>query len=196
MDRFQPMQYGNKLWIVPTWCDPPDPDATNIFLDPGLAFGSGSHETTRMCLNWLADREIEKKTVIDYGCGSGVLAIAALKMGAGHAIGVDIDPQALKSSRQNAVANGVSDSLQLVLPDQLPAAADADIVFANILAGTLLELKDVLLSMRKKDGVLLLSGLLKSQQAMIENAYGNANTIDVYEDGDWVMMTVQHGPGE
>jgi ribosomal protein L11 methyltransferase len=191
MDRFQPMQYGDKLWVVPTWCEPPDPGATNIMLDPGMAFGSGSHETTRMCLNWLANRDISNKTVIDYGCGSGVLAIAALKMGAQQAIGVDIDPQALKASRQNAEANAVSERLQLVLPEQLPDEARADIVFANILAGTLLDLKEKLLSLRKPGGVLLLSGLLKSQQDSISEAYNDGGVVDSREDGDWVMMAVQ-----
>ena len=107
MDRFRPMQYGKNLWICPTWYKPPDPEATNVMLDPGLAFGSGSHETTRLCMEWLSKQQLEGKSVIDYGCGSGILAIAALKLGADSALGIDIDQQALKASRQNAQHNHV-----------------------------------------------------------------------------------------
>jgi ribosomal protein L11 methyltransferase len=190
MDRFQPMQYGSKLWICPTWCEPPDPDATNIMLDPGLAFGSGSHETTRLCMQWLSGQELEGKSVIDYGCGSGILAITALKMGAAHALGVDIDPQALQASRQNAQLNLVSDSLQLELPENVPEQSEADIIFANILAGTLIELKSQLLGFRKPQGVLILSGVLQSQKALIIKEFEAGNIVQVVSEGDWLMMSV------
>ncbi len=190
MDRFQPMQYGSKLWICPTWCEPPDPDATNIMLDPGLAFGSGSHETTRLCMQWLSGQELEGKSVIDYGCGSGILAITALKMGAAHALGVDIDPQALQASRQNAQLNLVSDSLQLELPENVPEQSEADIIFANILAGTLIELKSQLLGFRKPQGVLILSGVLQSQKVLIINEFEAGNIVQVVSEGDWLMMSV------
>ena len=190
MDRFQPMQYGSDLWICPTWCEPPDPDATNIMLDPGLAFGSGSHETTRLCMQWLSGQELEGKSVIDYGCGSGILAITALKMGAAHALGVDIDPQALQASRQNAQLNLVSDSLQLELPGNAPEQSEADIIFANILAGTLIELKSQLLGFRKPQGVLILSGVLQSQKALIINEFEAGNIVQVVSEGDWLMMSV------
>ncbi len=190
MDRFQPMQYGSKLWICPTWCEPPDPDATNIMLDPGLAFGSGSHETTRLCMQWLSGQELEGKSVIDYGCGSGILAITALKMGAAHALGVDIDPQALQASRQNAQLNLVSDSLQLELPKNVPEQSEADIIFANILAGTLIELKSQLLGFRKPQGVLILSGVLQSQKALIIKEFEAGNIVQVVSEGDWLMMSV------
>ncbi len=190
MDRFQPMQYGSRLWICPTWCEPPDPDATNIMLDPGLAFGSGSHETTRLCMQWLSRQELEGKSVIDYGCGSGILAIAALKMGAAHALGVDIDPQALQASRQNAKLNRVSDSLQLALPGNVPDQSEADIIFANILAGTLIELKSQLLGFRKRQGVLILSGVLQSQKDLIYEKFEAGNSIHVVSEGDWLMMSV------
>lgn len=190
MDRFQPMQYGSDLWICPTWCEPPDPDATNIMLDPGLAFGSGSHETTRLCMQWLSGQELEGKSVIDYGCGSGILAITALKMGAAHALGVDIDPQALQASRQNAQLNLVSDSLQLELPKNMPEQSEADIIFANILAGTLIELKSQLLGFRKPQGVLILSGVLQSQKALIIKEFEAGNIVQVVSEGDWLMMSV------
>jgi len=190
MDRFQPMQYGSKLWVCPSWCEPPDPDATNIMLDPGLAFGSGSHETTRLCMQWLSTQQLAGKSVIDYGCGSGILAIAALKMGAVHALGVDIDSQALRASRQNAELNQVSDSLQLVLPESMSEQSEADIIFANILAGTLVELKPQLLGFRKPQGILILSGVLQSQKAQIFKEFEAGNSIQVVSEGDWLMMSV------
>ncbi|MCK5359772.1 MAG: 50S ribosomal protein L11 methyltransferase, partial [Gammaproteobacteria bacterium] len=195
MDRFQPMQYGEGLWICPTWYQPPEPDATNIMLDPGLAFGSGSHETTRLCLQWLSTQELAGKTIIDYGCGSGILAIAALKLGAVNALGVDIDPQALQASRKNAELNHVSESLQLVLPGEVSAGAGADIIFANILAGTLVELKSQLLGFRRPKGVLILSGVLQSQKDLIYKEFEAGNAIDVVSEGDWLMMSVLASPG-
>jgi ribosomal protein L11 methyltransferase len=192
MERFQPMQYGDGLWICPTWSEPPDPAATNIMLDPGLAFGSGSHETTRMCLRWLASQDVSGKTVIDYGCGSGVLAIAALKLGATHAAGIDIDQQALKASRTNAETNHVSDRLELHQPADVAGLEKAGIVFANILAGTLVELKSELKSLCKNGGVLVLSGILQSQKKLIVDNYREPGfIIDIHEDGDWVMLTLQ-----
>lgn len=191
MDRFQPIQYGRDLWICPTWCDVPDPDATNIMLDPGLAFGSGSHETTRLCMQWLAKQQTNGKRVIDFGCGSGILAIAALKLGAVSALGVDIDPQALQASSSNAEVNNVSEKLELVLPGQLPENSSADIIFANILAATLIDLKSHLLEMRAQQGVLVLSGILHTQEALIVNAFAPGNILQVEKDGDWLMMTVK-----
>ena len=190
MDRFQPMQYGRNLWICPTWYEPPDPKAANVMLDPGLAFGSGSHQTTRMCMEWLSEQKLTGRSVIDYGCGSGILAIAALKLGATSALGVDIDQQALLASRQNAQLNQVSDRLQLALPDAMPDQSAGDIVFANILAGTLVELKSQLLALRKAQGVLVLSGILQSQEAMIYKEFEAGNSIQIYNDGDWLMMSV------
>ncbi len=191
MDRFQPIQYGPDLWICPTWSDVPDPDATNVMLDPGLAFGSGTHETTTLCMQWLAKQQLEDKAIIDFGCGSGILAIAALKLGAASALGIDIDPQALQASGSNAEINNVSDKLELVLPGQLPANSSGDIVFANILAGTLIELKSHLLEMRAPQGVLVLSGILRTQEALIVDAFAPGNILQVEKDGDWLMMTVK-----
>lgn len=137
MDNFHPMRFGERLWICPSWRDVPDPDAVNVMLDPGLAFGTGTHPTTALCLQWLDGLDLAGKTVIDFGCGSGILAIAALKLGAARAIGIDIDPQAIQASRDNAQRNGVSERLELYLPKDQPADLLADVVVANILAGPL-----------------------------------------------------------
>lgn len=134
MENFHPMQFGKRLWICPSWRDIPDPNAVNVMLDPGLAFGTGTHPTTSLCLEWLEGIELEGKTVIDFGCGSGILAIAAIKLGASKVIGIDIDPQAIQASRANAERNGVADQLELFLPQDQPDNLIADVVVANILA--------------------------------------------------------------
>lgn len=191
MERFQPVQYGTDLWICPSWCEPPVSEATNVMLDPGLAFGSGSHETTRLCLQWLAKQSLQGKTLIDYGCGSGILAISALKLGAASALGVDIDPQALQASRSNAEINSVSERLSLVLPAEVADGSKADIVFANILAGTLIDLRSHLLAMRKSAGVLVLSGILRAQEMLVYKEFEAGNAVEVFSDGDWLMMAVK-----
>lgn len=191
MDRFKPIQYGANLWICPTWSDPPDPQATNVMLDPGLAFGSGTHETTSLCMQWLEKNAISGKSIIDFGCGSGILAIAALKLGADKALGIDIDPQAILASRRNAEINHVSDRLELALPDELPVNSAADVVFANILAGTLIQLRSLLLSLVKDHGTLVLSGVLAAQEAIIVDVYQPGKVLQVEKDGDWLMITVK-----
>jgi len=120
MEHFQPMQFGERLWICPSWRDVPDPTAVNVLLDPGLAFGTGTHPTTALCLQWLDSLDLKGKTLVDFGCGSGILAVAALKLGAERVIGIDIDPQAIEASRDNAQRNGVSDQLELYLPEDQP----------------------------------------------------------------------------
>lgn len=132
MDNFHPMRFGERLWICPSWRDVPDENAVNVMLDPGLAFGTGTHPTTSLCLQWLDGLDLNGKTVIDFGCGSGILAIAALKLGAAKAIGIDIDPQAIQASRDNAQRNGVSERLELYLPQDQPESMKADVVVANI----------------------------------------------------------------
>ena len=191
LERYQPIHYGHGLWICPTWQEPEDDSATNIYLDPGLAFGSGTHETTGMCLRWLAEHPPAGKSVIDYGCGSGILAIASLKLGASNATGIDIDPQALTASRANAERNQVNDKLQLFLPADQPQALKADLIFANILANTLIELKTQLLAMRSETGTLILSGILSEQADEIAAAYSHGNRVTRQQDGDWIMMTVE-----
>src|SRR5271165_2328143 len=165
------MQFGRRLWVCPTSADrPQDPEAVVVWLDPGLAFGTGTHPTTALCLEAIDGLELRQKTVVDYGCGSGILAIAALKLGASRALGIDLDPQALLASRDNAVRNGVSD----LLATQEPAAsaAPADFVFANILAGTLIDLRPALEALIKPGGELLLSGILLTQASAVIAAYG------------------------
>ncbi|WP_434997713.1 50S ribosomal protein L11 methyltransferase [Pectobacterium brasiliense] len=192
MDNFHPMQFGKRLWICPSWRDIPDPTAVNVMLDPGLAFGTGTHPTTALCLQWLDGLDLEGKTIIDFGCGSGILAIAALKLGAARAIGIDIDPQAIQASRDNAQRNGVSERLELYLPKDQPAALSADVVVANILAGPLRELAPLISDLPKAGGHLGLSGVLATQAEGVAEAYADKFTLDpVAEREEWCRITGQ-----
>lgn len=164
MDNFHPMRFGERLWICPSWRDVPDENAVNVMLDPGLAFGTGTHPTTSLCLQWLDSLDLTGKTVIDFGCGSGILAIAALKLGAAKAIGIDIDPQAIQASRDNAERNGVSDRLELYLPKDQPEEMKADVVVANILAGPLRELAPLISVLPVSGGLLGLSVFWQARQ--------------------------------
>jgi ribosomal protein L11 methyltransferase len=164
LDTFKPMRFGRRLWIYPWNVESPeDADAVVVRLDPGLAFGSGTHPTTTLCLEWLDARDLAGKTMIDYGCGSGILAIAALKLGAAHAIGVDNDEQAIAASRDNAQRNGVVDNLDLYLPQHFPQL-QCDVLVANILAGPLADLAPHFAISLKPGGALALSGILDGQQ--------------------------------
>ncbi|MCS3425129.1 ribosomal protein L11 methyltransferase [Rahnella sp. BIGb0603] len=190
MDNFHPMRFGERLWICPSWRDVPDPDAVNVMLDPGLAFGTGSHPTTAMCLQWLDSLDLTDKTVIDFGCGSGILAIAALKLGAKHVVGIDIDPQAIQASRDNAERNGVSERLSLYLPKDQPENLSADVVVANILAGPLRELAPLISVLPVAGGHLGLSGILASQAPSVADAYRDRFELDaVAEKEEWCRIT-------
>ncbi|KMW74112.1 ribosomal protein L11 methyltransferase [Photorhabdus luminescens subsp. luminescens] len=190
MDNFHPMRFGNRLWICPSWRDVPDPDAVNVMLDPGLAFGTGTHPTTSLCLQWLDSLNLEGKTVIDFGCGSGILAIAALKLGATHAIGIDIDPQAIQASRDNAERNGVLERLTLYLAKDTPNGLESDVVIANILAGPLRELAPVIGALPKPGGLLGLSGILTNQAESVIQAYTDKFVIDpVAEKEEWCRIS-------
>lgn len=190
MENFHPMRFGERLWICPSWRDVPDPQAVNVMLDPGLAFGTGTHPTTALCLSWLDSLDLQGKTVIDFGCGSGILAIAALKLGAAQAIGIDIDPQAIQASRDNAERNGVSDRLSLYLPHQQPDNLSADVVVANILAGPLRELAPLISALPKRGGHLGLSGILASQAESVCEAYTERFALDpVAEKEEWCRIT-------
>lgn len=170
LDHFQPTRFGRRLWICPTGFEPPEPQAVNVLLDPGLAFGTGTHPTTALCLEWLDGQYLQGKTVIDYGCGSGILAVAALKLGAAKAYGVDIDPQALTASGENARKNGVEHHLRLGYPREI-AAVRADVVVANILATPLIELAAEIGEKVRAGGRLALSGILAAQVESVRAAY-------------------------
>ncbi|MBX4132111.1 50S ribosomal protein L11 methyltransferase [Frischella sp. Ac48] len=190
MDNFHPMQFGQRLWICPSWREVPDPNAVNVMLDPGLAFGTGTHPTTSLCLQWFDSLDLQDKTVIDYGCGSGILAIAALKLGAKAAIGVDIDPQALQASRDNAARNHVSEKLSLYLAKDLPNNLVADVVVANILAGPLKELEPNIQILVKSNGWLGLSGILASQSDSVYQAYQTHFQLDpIITLDEWCRIT-------
>ena len=193
MENFQAMQFGEQLWICPSWTPPPDPDAINILLDPGLAFGTGTHPTTAMCLRALDADLPPGKRVVDYGCGSGILGIAAARLGATAVLGVDNDPQAITASRDNARRNEVPDAvLPVVLPqDDLVASwqASADWVVANILAGPLVALAPVLTSLMVPGGRLLLAGLLVDQAEAVIDAYAPDVALSIAnQQEDWVLL--------
>lgn len=170
MDDFKPMQFGARTWIVPSWHEAPDTGGVNILLDPGLAFGTGTHPTTRLCLEWLDAHAPVDLNVIDYGCGSGILAIAAALLGAKSVIGVDTDPQAITASDENARRNGVSEKIEAYLPNKEPKDA-ADLLLANILAGPLAELAPLFAERVKSGGSLVLSGILPEQAENLRDVY-------------------------
>ncbi len=184
--QFAPIQISSRLWIVPSWHTPPDPHAINIVLDPGLAFGTGSHPTTRLCLRWLDEHIKGGEAVLDYGCGSGVLAIAAIKLGASRAFGVDSDPQAVLAGQANAEQNHVRAAFYT--PQAVPQF-QADVVLANILANPLKLLAPLLADATRGGGVLVLSGILADQARDVENAY--SDWFDMHqtcEEQGWVCL--------
>ena len=190
MDNFHPMRFGQRLWICPSWREVPEPEAVNVMLDPGLAFGTGTHPTTALCLEWLDGLDLVGKTVVDFGCGSGILAIAALKLGAARAVGIDIDPQAITASRDNSERNGVSDRLELYLPKDQPQDLLGDVVVANILAGPLRELAPLISVLPKSGGHLGLSGILESQAESVADAYREKFVLDpIAEREEWCRIT-------
>lgn len=190
MDNFQPMRFGRRLWIVPSWHQAPEPEAVNLLLDPGLAFGTGTHPTTALCLEWLDGQELAGCNVLDFGCGSGILAIAALLLGAERAVGTDIDPQALEASRDNATRNGIHPArFPLYLPAELPQQP-AELVVANILAGPLVQLAPQITSLVKPGGRLALSGILAEQAEEVRAAYADAFALDPTAEKDgWVRIS-------
>ena len=170
LEHFQPMRFGKRLWICPSGQQVEAEDAVVVDLDPGLAFGTGTHPTTALCLEWLDGADLEGRTLIDYGCGSGILAIAALKLGAARVIALDHDPQALIATHENARRNRVDRRLEVCLPRDLPSL-EADIVLANILANVLVELAPGILSHLRPAGELVLSGILAHQSGEVVSAY-------------------------
>jgi ribosomal protein L11 methyltransferase len=190
MDQFKPMPFGRRLWIYPWNIEPPvDDDLVVVRLDPGLAFGSGTHPTTALCLEWLDGLDLAGKTITDYGCGSGILAIAALKLGAASAVGVDNDPQALTASADNAERNGVADRLALFLPEDVVADA-ADVFIANILAGPLGELAPTFAAAAKPGAPFAISGILAGQQDELLQRYAEwFDELRVDSREDWVRIS-------
>ena len=185
--QFAPLRITDALWIVPSWCTPPHPDATNIVLDPGLAFGTGAHPTTRLCLRFLANELARGESVLDYGCGSGILAIAAAKLGADRVVGIDIDPQAIRASSDNARANGVR--AQFTHVDALGEERFA-IVVANILANPLRVLAPALAARTQDGGRIALSGILASQADAVARDYAPWFDIAARAEGDgWVLLS-------
>ena len=185
--QFNPIPISQRLWIVPTWHTPTDSSAINIVLDPGLAFGTGSHPTTRLCLRWLDANIKGGESVLDYGCGSGILTIAAIKLGASSARGVDVDPQAVQASRDNAVANQVD--AQFYLPDNAPKQ-QSDVVVANILTNPLKILAPLLAEATHQEGRIVLSGILSEQAADVMKIYAQWFNLDspVMDEG-WACLS-------
>ena len=172
MDNFHPIRFGQRLWVCPSWREIPDPTAVNVMLDPGLAFGTGTHPTTALCMEWLDSQDLTDSLVVDFGCGSGILGIAALKLGGKRVVGIDIDPQAIEASTANAARNGVAGQIELYLPKDQPKL-EADVVVANILAGPLAELSQIISAYVRPGGLLALSGILESQAQSVIDAYSD-----------------------
>ena len=188
--QFGPIRITERMWIVPSWCDPVDPAAINLALDPGLAFGTGSHPTTRLCLQWLARELAAGESVLDYGCGSGILAIAACRLGAGRVVGTDIDPQALAASAANAERNAVSATF--VSTERLGAGETTpfDIIVANILANPLRSLAPALAARARRGGRIVLSGILDAQADSLIGVYRRWFNIGVFDrDDGWVALS-------
>ena len=190
MDDFHPMKFGENLWIYPSWTEIPDDNSIKIKLDPGLAFGTGTHPTTSLCLEWLDHNPPKDLLVIDYGCGSGILAIAAIKLGATHVVATDIDPQALTATQDNQAKNNISEGeISRFLPEDLPNIK-ADLILANILCGPLIELAGTLCSMTKSRGRVILSGILEKQVPLLNQSYSPyCDDIQFATSDGWVRMT-------
>lgn len=190
MDNFHPMRFGQRLWIVPSWHAAPEPEAVNLLLDPGLAFGTGTHPTTALCLEWLDGQPLDDCNVLDFGCGSGILAIAAKLLGAKQLTCTDIDVQALEATRDNANRNAIAAEDMLVyLPEDMPQQ-QFDVVLANILAGPLVSLAPQLIAHTRTGGRLALSGILAEQAQEVRDAYSDAFALDPTAEKDgWVCIS-------
>lgn len=190
MINYHAIQCGERLWICPSWQSPPAPDKVNLMLDPGLAFGTGTHPTTFMCLQWIDQQDVNDLEVMDYGCGSGILGIASLLLGARHVIGVDIDPQALLATTENARRNNLAaDAMPVYLPSRCPKV-QVDIMLANILAGPLAQLAPSLSTMTRLGGRLCLSGILAIQAEEVMSAYRTWFDFEpIIQQEEWVCLT-------
>ncbi len=194
MDDFKPMQFGQQVWICPGWHTPPDPDAINIMLDPGLAFGTGTHPTTSLCLKWLDEHTLDvPQKVIDYGCGSGILGVAASLLGATHVYAIDLDPQALLATQANAEKNHVTNNINTFsVPEfkHIHSTLQCPLLLANILAGPLVELAPMLASHVTTKGHIVLSGILAEQADKVSKTYQQWFDIDeIVKEDDWVRIS-------
>ena len=188
LDSFKPIQVGQSLWVCPSWCKPTDPQANNIILDPGLAFGTGTHPTTHLCLQWLSEQNLENQTVVDYGSGSGILALGALLNGAIQTDAIDIDPLAVSACKDNAARNSFSDKLTALLPNELALENRYNLVIANILADVIIDLKHTLLSHLENNGVLLLTGILSTQAERVKHAFSEQLSFEQREQEQWCLL--------
>lgn len=191
MEHYHPMKFADKLWVCPTGQEQREDNTVCLILDPGLAFGTGTHPTTALCLEWLASHDLKGKTVVDYGCGSGILAIAALLLGAERAYAVDIDPQAITATESNAAKNNVQDKIVCCLPEQFSLAdTKADVVLANILAKPLIEMVGLITDLVVSKGQLVLSGILAEQADSVIDAYHSFLPLNKpVQQEDWVRLT-------
>jgi ribosomal protein L11 methyltransferase len=192
MEHFRAMKFADKLWVCPSGQEVEEAGTVCMTLDPGLAFGTGTHPTTALCLEWLAGADLQDKTVIDFGCGSGILAVAALLLGARHVYAIDIDPQALTASRYNAEKNQVQDRISYFLPEEFSPIA-ADVVLANILAKPLIELSVNIAALVKPGGDLILSGILNQQADAVADAYRQQGLklVNAVSREDWQRLDAQ-----
>ena len=192
MEDFKPIEINPRLWVVPTFCDPPDPAAVNITIDPGLAFGSGTHATTSLCLQWLGEQDLAGRTVIDYGCGSGILAVAAALLGASRVYAYDIDEQALLATSENAQRNQVADKIEICHTDgSLPTGTD--FIVANILLGPLLQLPGRFAQLLKESGRLGMSGVLTEQVATLAAVYAKQfQHVETEIQDQWVLYSTKN----
>lgn len=190
MADYHPMRFGDNLWIYPSNYDIPDDDSVKIHLDPGLAFGTGTHPTTALCLEWLDQNHPKELTVVDYGCGSGILAVAAIKLGATHVVATDIDPQGLTATKENMLRNDIADeSISCYLPEDCPDKS-VDLVLANILCGPLVELLPTISSLTRSGGQLVLSGILNEQKEQLIDAYSSEfSNFEAKVLDNWVRIT-------
>ena len=191
LSQFQPMSFGQRLWIVPTEFEVPETAEVAVRLDPGLAFGTGTHATTALILAWMDGHDFNKRSVLDYGCGSGILAIAALLLGAEDCLAVDLDPQAICATEDNALLNGVSDRLNAISPAQFESKA-YDVVLANILAEPIIGMAQQLTECLAPEGILVLSGIMTSQQEMVEAHFrDDLQFIDQFEREGWLCLVAR-----
>ncbi len=184
---YQALRVSERLWVSPSWIEPPPGGVVNVVIDPGMAFGTGTHPTTQLCLQWLAQAELGGRRVVDYGCGSGILAIAAVKLGAAHAYAVDTDPHARTASRYNAERNGVSERITVTTCADAPEEP-ADVVIANILANVILSLHDTLCSLVRPRGRLLLAGILDSQRERITRGFAAEFEFELRRREAWCLL--------